>query len=69
MGLQEQGVILPSLLCMMDGLLRGMGMMLSFCVNLKSMETERCTVLEAKGEEMMRMICERSPKSTLFSSR
>ena len=37
MGLHEQGVILPSLLCMMDGLLRGMGMMLSFCVNLKSM--------------------------------
>ena len=32
-------------------------------------KTERCTVLEAKGEEMMRMICERSPKSTLFSSR
>ena len=27
-------------------------------------KTERCTVLEAKGEEMMRMNCERSPKST-----
>ena len=37
MGLQEQGVILPSLLCMMDGLLSVMGMMLSFCMNMKSM--------------------------------
>lgn len=27
-------------------------------------KTERCTVLEPKGEEMMRMIYERSPKST-----
>ena len=37
MGLQEQGVTRFSSLCMVDGLLRGLGMMLSLCMNMKSM--------------------------------